>query len=249
MRNLANYGVVMSDKAPFLFISHKHVDRQIAKVIAEFIEERSVGKIKIHLSSSPDFQGPLDGPSLNAQLRDALWNTEVLILLYTSEEQDWSYCMWECGMALHPQSPNTNLVVFQCGRDVPSPFKDVLRVDPRSRDDIKSFTKQLLREARFFKVGAILPDLKDAYIENLATDLHSRLSGVLPPLDDGQVEQWPAWPYLRLEIPVWKPTRSHRPVEVSAEMSCELLSVITLKSCSLIHVQHSYLVNLVCLPR
>jgi hypothetical protein len=186
----------MNDKAPFLFISHKHVDRQIAKVLAEFIEERSVGKIKIHLSSSPDFQGPRFGPSLNA-----LWNTEVLILLYTSEEQDWSYCMWECGMATHPQSPNTNLIVFQCGRDVPSPFKDVLRIDPRSRDDIKSFTKQLLREAGFFKGGAILPELKDAYIENLATDLHSRLKEVLPQLDDGQVEQWPAWPYLRLELP------------------------------------------------
>jgi hypothetical protein len=191
----------MNDKAPFLFISHKHVDRHIAKVIAEFIEERSVGKIKIHLSSSPDFQGPRFGPSLNAQLREALWNTEVLILLYTSEEQDWSYCMWECGMAMHPQSPNTNLVVFQCGRDVPSPFKDVLRVDPRSRDDVKSFTKQLLREAAFFKGGAILPELKDTYIENLATDLHSRLKEVLPQLDDGQVEQWPAWPHLRLELP------------------------------------------------
>ena len=40
----------MEDKVPFLFVSHKHADSRIAKVLAEFIEERSGGKIKVHLS-------------------------------------------------------------------------------------------------------------------------------------------------------------------------------------------------------
>src|SRR6516225_10466614 len=115
----------MSQK-PLLFISHKHSDRQIAEVLAQFIEERSTARIKVHLSSSPDFQGPKFGKALNAQLRDALWKTELLILLYTSSDQDWSYCMWECGMAAHPESPNTTIIVFQCGADIPSPFHDVL---------------------------------------------------------------------------------------------------------------------------
>ena len=86
----------------------------------------------MHLSSSPEFTGPRFGRGLNDQLRQALWNTEVLILVYTSADQDWSYCMWECGVATQPQSPNTNIIVFQCGSDVPAPFQDVLRVNARS---------------------------------------------------------------------------------------------------------------------
>jgi len=78
---------------PLLFVSHKHSDRQIAEILARFIEERSAARIKVHLSSSPDFQGPRFGKPLNAQLREALWKTEVLILVYTSPDQDWSYCM------------------------------------------------------------------------------------------------------------------------------------------------------------
>jgi hypothetical protein len=189
------------DNEPSLFISHKHADKQIAKVLADFIGERGVGKIKVHLSSSPHFQGPIFGPSLNAQLRQALWKTEALILVYTSEEQDWSYCMWECGMAMHPESPNTNLIVIQCGNDVPAPFKDVLRVNPRNKDDIKRFVKQLLCQEGLFKHGSILPELDVNYLDNYVTDLHRRLEDVLPKLDDGQVEEWPAWPSLCVELP------------------------------------------------
>jgi hypothetical protein len=101
-----------------LFISHKHSDSTIAQVLAAFIEGESGGRVRVHLSSSPDFQGPRYGKSLNAQLRQALGASEVLILIYTSSDEDWSYCMWECGVATHPQSPNTAIVVFQCGTDV-----------------------------------------------------------------------------------------------------------------------------------
>src|SRR5262249_31936141 len=105
--------------------------------------------------------------------------------------------------------------VFQCGADIPSPFNDVLRVNARNREDIKRFIKQLLREPETFANagGAIAPDLKDAYIENIAIELHTRLAQVLPPLEDGQVEQWPAWPYLRLELPRAEADRIERASE------------------------------------
>lgn len=76
--------------APTIFISHKHSDSKIAQVLAGFLEEKSNGLVKVHLSSSPNFDGPRFGPSLNAQPRQALWSTDVLILVYTSADQDWS---------------------------------------------------------------------------------------------------------------------------------------------------------------
>jgi hypothetical protein len=187
---------------PLLFISHKHSDGKIAQVVAAFIEEKSNNAVRVHLSSNPDFQGPKFGKGLNAQLREALWNTDVLILIYTSADQDWQYCMWECGVATHPQSRDTNIIVFQCATEAPSPFQDVLRVNVRRYDDIKRFTDQFFRDAKFFPTlnGPFAPAVKDLHVENAAKDLFKKLAEVLP-VDPGSAEEWRTWPYLRIELP------------------------------------------------
>jgi hypothetical protein len=188
---------------PILFISHKHADSNIAKVLAEFCDEKGSGRIKVHLSSSPDFEGPRIGKGLNAQLRKTLWNTNVLILIYTSSEKDWSYCMWECGVANDSQSPETNIIVFQCGSDYPAAFNDVVRVNVRNYDEIKKFMQEFLRSPDFFPAlnGAIAPSHKDVYIEKAAKELYEKILAVLPPIDDGLSEEWPTWPYLKIELP------------------------------------------------
>jgi len=48
-----------------LFISHKHSDRKIAEAVGTFLEKASAGRIKVHLSSAPDFEGPRLGGTLN----------------------------------------------------------------------------------------------------------------------------------------------------------------------------------------
>jgi hypothetical protein len=192
---------------PLVFISHKHSDSEIAKIIGDFIEQRSNNKVRVHLSSSPDFTGPkFYGPNLNAQLRTTLWGTDVLLLIYTSEEEDWSYCMWECGVATLPvigeKKRDTNIVVFQCGRDVPPPFKDVLRVDVRNPKDIESFIDQFLRGADFFpsRDKALAPQFKDQFLKQAALDLHKSIGKELPD-PDPRPDEWAAWPFLRIELP------------------------------------------------
>lgn len=188
---------------PTLFISHKHSDNKIAKVVADFCEDKSNGQVKVYLSSSPDFKGPRIGKGLSAQLRQALWATDVLILIYTSSDQDWSYCMWECGVANDSHSPETNIIVFQCGSDFPAPFNDVVRINVRSYDDIKRFMLMFLRDSEFFPTlkGAVAPTIRDAFVDNAAKTLHENIAAVLPPPDDGLSEEWPTWPYLRIELP------------------------------------------------
>ena len=127
----------------------------------------------------------------------------MLILIYTSSDQDWSYCMWECGVANDSNSPETNIIVFQCGSDYPAPFNDVLRVNVRNYEDIKGFVKSFLRDKDFFPTiaGAIAPNLRDELVEKAARQLHQDIASVLPPPDDGLSEEWPTWPYLRIELP------------------------------------------------
>jgi hypothetical protein len=190
----------MSEEKPLLFISHKHSDSDIATAIAEVIKRRTLGAVRIFQSSNWRFDGPRYGGGLDAQLRQKLWEADALILIYTSEDQNWQYCMYECGVATQSNSPDTNIVVFQCGRDVPAPFSADLRVNVNNDENIKRFTKQLLTSAEFFprRGKALAPDCGDDAVEKMAEELAEEIgkffSGVPP-------TEWSAWPFLRIKLP------------------------------------------------
>ena len=95
-----------------LFLSHKHSDARIAFQLADFLRRESGGRVVIHLSSDARFDGPKFGPNVNAQLRKALWDSDAFVLLHTTPDENWSYCMWECGVATDPNSPDTAVIVF-----------------------------------------------------------------------------------------------------------------------------------------
>ena len=88
---------------PLVFISHKHSDQRIAETIARFLRTRSGGQFRVHLSSSPNFEGPRLGQPLNNELKRALAAAETVILVFTTDTEDWSYCMRECGVATDPR--------------------------------------------------------------------------------------------------------------------------------------------------
>lgn len=187
---------------PLLFISHKHSDREIASAISNSIEERTLGEIEIYQSSDPKFEGPKIGANLNKELNDALWRCDVLILVYTSTDNDWSYCMYECGVATDRNSPDTKIIVFQCGKEVPDVFKGKLKVKARSPEQIEKFTKELLTNPKFFPSlkRALAPNVDKETIQKVGNQLYTNLKKSLPELVNN-VEEWPAFPYLRIGLP------------------------------------------------
>jgi len=185
---------------PLIFISHKTTDSKIATVIANFIRDRTQNAVDVFLSSNWKFEGPRFGPGLNKELMTKLWKSNVLIFVYTSADQDWSYCLWECGVASDSGSPDTRMIVFQCGNDVPTPFVSDLRVDVRNPEHIRRFTKQLLKDPLPSRTEALAPDIATETLETAALELFGNLEKVLPDIHDPVVE-WPAWPFLRVELP------------------------------------------------
>ena len=189
---------------PLLFISHKHDDARIASVLESFVRVRSGGRVEVHQSSSAAARGPRIGRNLNQELLDALWRAGAVVLLYTSSDQDWEYCMWECGVATVPSSPATRVIVFQCGAGSPSVFADQVRIDPRKYADVHKFTKELLT-GRFFP-GSRAPitgfPADGPEVAEAAQELFARLNekGILPPPDTEGVEEWPAWGFVQLEL-------------------------------------------------
>ncbi len=196
-----------SDDKKLIFISHKHIDSPIADVIRVFIEERSACQVKIFQSSSQWAEAPKAGRNLNNELMQALWETDVLILVYTIEDRDWSYCMWECGVASHPSSPETKIIVFQCGSSIPPLFTGQVNVNVRKLADIQNFTNDFMTSPDFFS-GSIKPitgySPNSKAVIDAASNFFETLKPVLPPEKESSLEEWPAYPFLQLELNLQK---------------------------------------------
>jgi hypothetical protein len=190
------------DDKPVLFISHRHDDRVIADVLRRFIDARTGGRVRIFQSSSPDATGPRQGQNLTQELRHALWLASVVILIYTTRDEDWSYCMWECGVAQLPDTPSTKTVVFQCADQFPMVFVDQVRVGVRNEQDIEKFVTALLTERDYFpKLGRAVTDFAAGTepVQEAGHELYRALQDVLP--DSGSVgEEWPPYPQLTIEL-------------------------------------------------
>lgn len=187
---------------PVLFISHRHDDRAIASALRKFIEARTGGRVAVYQSSSPDAEGPKQGRNLTQELRHALWHASVLVLIYTTRDQDWSYCMWECGVAQLPEPSETKTYVFQCADQFPSVFADQLRVGLRDQTSIEKFVTDLLTEPEYFpKLGRAITDFNPGTdpVREAARELYERLQEVLPGPSVAD-EEWPPYPQLTLEL-------------------------------------------------
>lgn len=186
---------------PLVFISHKHADRAIASVLRGFIKEQTVGKTPVFQSSDPTAVTPRVGRDLNADLRSALWDAGAVLLVYTSPDQDWGYCMWECGVATVPDSPDTRIVLLQCGDTAPSLFDGQLLVNARDRISVATFVTQFMTQPDFLpRSGEPLTgyhkESKEVAqaAERLFTDLHA----VLP---EGTVADRAEHPFIQLQLP------------------------------------------------
>lgn len=188
---------------PLVFISHKHSDREIAETIAKFVKKCSAGKVRVHLSSSPDFDGPRLGRPLSDELKQALAAADAVILVFTNDTEDWSYCMWECGVATNPNDPRpTSVVVVQCTADEPKVFKDQLGVDARNLDSVQGFVKALLTTTDIFarrKAPITGFAAEGSEVRDFAADLHAQLAGALPS-GGGAERSTPTSPYLRIRL-------------------------------------------------
>lgn len=185
---------------PLLFISHRHADKPIADVLRKFITDRSGGRIRVFQSSSAEAENARAGHALGQQLKQHLWEASVVILVYTSREEDWSYCMWECGVATL-ESPETKIIVLRCGPDAPKVYSDAVIVDAREITDIQKLTSDFLTSADFFPAygEALAPGFSASgeEVQDAAGSLHAALTDLIV-RDSG--EDWATVPFLRLRL-------------------------------------------------
>lgn len=179
-----------------IFISHRHADKEIADVLRKHLTFWEIPSKEIFQSSSSGGAAPGKGRYLTQQLIEAVQQSKLAILIYTFEEADWSYAMWEVGLAEGDAS--TNVVVIQCSKvDVPKLFRDRVHVK-LELEDMRTFVKQFHTKEGFFPgQPAYKPKLEADVLEQRSKDLYDALVEVVP---GGRAEQRYRWDFLTLEI-------------------------------------------------
>jgi hypothetical protein len=171
---------------PLIFISHRHSDKRIADVINKHLRSWNVRGGQIYQSSSPQ-QGTRPGTVLSEDLKKKLAQAHLLILVYTFPDEDWSYCMWECGVATDPETEHTRIIVLQCTESVPTVYQDHLRVTV-NKEGIHDFVGRFHRDNEFFPVpkdsdaapAAFFAEIGDDILSDRISSLHDELLKVIP---------------------------------------------------------------------
>lgn len=181
MQSKANEANQKSEKARDLevFISHPHRYKELADVLRKTIIEWSNGRIMPHQTSEAGATPLAVGDPIRPHLEECLRRSSVVLLLYVSAELA-NYCMYEAGVAAaQGEGPlsNKRLVVFQCGSEIPSVFKDELLVR-LTKEGIKKFTVDFHRTPKFFRTlgHAFAPHLTSEFIERRGQKLFLELS-------------------------------------------------------------------------
>lgn len=186
---------------PTIFISHRHTDRQIADVISNHLQLWGIGENAIYQFSAATGTSSGIGEYLTQHLRDALHRANIVILVYTFADHDWSYCMWECGVATDPQLLSTRIVVFQTTADIPTVFADQIRIRI-NQQDIFSFTRQFHTEQGFFPgEPAFAPNVNEGILRQKSTAFYNDLNSVIPERQPAeQPQQRYRWDCFKLKL-------------------------------------------------
>ena len=191
-------------ETPQIFISHRHEDAKIADVVTRHLKDWNINEGDIFQSSDPR-HGVTSGEKVNDALNSILENINLLILIYTFKEGNWSYPMWECGIAQGKSTVPTRIVVLKCTEDDSDVLSDEKYV-PVSPDGIHSFVRDFHKKAGFIPIEkhggfesteAFADDTADETIVRRSERLYEDLKEVIP---SGTSSSQHLWDFIRLRV-------------------------------------------------
>ena len=106
------------------------------------------------------------------------------------------------GVANHPASADTTVIVLQCGTQPPVVDTATRRVNIRKLEEVQAFVKQYFTEPTMFpslKGEALAPFFTQKDLELKADRLFSAVKPLVAPFDP--TVEWSTWPFLQIELP------------------------------------------------
>lgn len=176
-----------------IFISHRHKDKKIADVFRAAIVDWTSGRVKVTQSSAAG-TALVIGDKLEDSIRKAIAGSNIVLLIYTGADADWSWCMYECGLSLDPNSEDTRIVIFQCTEDVPDPLRERVAMKMSDEESIKQFVIDFHSKKGFFPRydKALFPDISSSpdLIEQRSQELLMKLREEISDIPPKVIPRW-----------------------------------------------------------
>lgn len=179
----------MDPRKVTVFISHLHEDAALAQVLQDTLLEWGLHREQVWLSSDPA-SGVKPGDSISDDIKAALFESNLVLYVFTGSEKNWEWCSWEIGLAEERTHP-TRIVTFQILDDsVPKIRPDSLRVKI-NRKDIESFVRKFFSDDGFFPgLTAFQPGREERILKNLANRLYESLDEIRSGYTSGEESRW-----------------------------------------------------------
>lgn len=185
--NKEAFGAGMSFR---VFLSHRFQDAAIADVIRQQLIRWGVRSEWIFQAGQPGM-GLTPGKPIGNELIDEIRQTDLFILIFTHLDEDWSYCMWELGIATGIDTKQSTVIVLQCSSYRPRVRTEDLSVDVRSHANVLDFTKLFHTKSDFVvpdldarneasNILEVLAGTDGSVIEERAEAFHDALAKVIP---------------------------------------------------------------------
>ncbi len=125
-----------------VFISHKHDDHAFADTVAASLCSLT-GTVECFVSGA-DIGA---GTDWNDEIRQALFRSHLLLLLFTNPSSNWDWCLYEAGLYTRFQEDHVCSVVsvFDPNRSAPRPLSNLQGV-PATQEKVEAFLTRLCRE-------------------------------------------------------------------------------------------------------
>lgn len=169
----------MNDRLSKIYISHRLADKNIADMLRIALQDWGNGQLQIIQSSDIRNSGAKIGMTLTNEQKNAFADNHIVILIYTVSDNDWYYCMWECGLATNTHGQATRIVLFQCANDLSILHLEHMRVSP-TEESVKLFIQDFHKNPTFFPGSdeAFTPEMDEETLDTRSRDLFMQLRGV-----------------------------------------------------------------------
>ncbi|MGD9159282.1 MAG: hypothetical protein PVG39_12795 [Desulfobacteraceae bacterium] len=169
----------MGPKNSTIFISHRDSDKTIADIFNKTLRGWCDKQLHVFQSSDIREEGFKIGQELADTQREILSDASIVFLVFTSIDNDWLYCMWECGLATNSNGADSRIIVLQVGKDAPTALEDQIHITI-DRDSVRRLVHDFHKEPGFFPGynQALASELDEEEIEKRSDFLLDKLRNV-----------------------------------------------------------------------
>jgi hypothetical protein len=153
-----------------VFVSHKSDDKDLANLVADELRELAPGLIECWVSG----QALTAGADWERQIRKQLAQSHLLILLFTTPQHTWDWCLYEVGLFV--SFDEDDVVSVACLYDPnglpPAPLNQVQCVRALPEDVaaqlVRPICTQTWNMSETWQRGALVPDVSDEVVNAAA---------------------------------------------------------------------------------